>query len=502
MADPFLAAHRIAPGTFSLAGRLHPISIRDQMIRGQLFARRAFREGLIHRSTGAASDPPSLVVVGAGVAGATVAIEAADQGVKTVVIERAPQAFATQSSCTTRWIDPTQYDWPLAHWNVGHYPWNATLVPTFLPWPSPASAHTLAVAWQQELAKHIGRLSSHLTYRPQATLTDVQPAPTSNQVIALIDDALRPGPNSMTCDVVLIATGFGRESCNLGDEYHRHAPRRHATEGIPFWADDDLGKPDFGLGPRAVRVLISGAGDGALQDFLRVATDPAKVRSAKEIFDRILGLPRPPPPWWSEIQDALDQVDRQGIWGTRHDDHGALEYLHGTIDRVVSTLLADPTVRSRIVSILRDPPPEVYLVYTCSHFGRGYVLNRLLALLLAGHLGSSPPRRIGAPPLLNPCRRVVNLDPIPPHVCGVAPCYGHAHTFELARTNDCVRDEPLATDGQPYAGPSQTIGVASTGAAEILILHHGPRFTHLSRALQQLHGPPSARQLLPYGLLP
>ena len=47
MADPFLTAHLVAPLQFELGGRLWPVSIRDQMVRGQLFVRRARRARLI-----------------------------------------------------------------------------------------------------------------------------------------------------------------------------------------------------------------------------------------------------------------------------------------------------------------------------------------------------------------------------------------------------------------------------------------------------------------------
>ena len=112
------------------------------------------------------------------------------------------------------------------------------------------------------------------------------------------------------------------------------------------------------------------------------------------------------------------------------------------------------------------------------------------------------PARTGSVPLLNPHRRVVNLDPTASHTCnGARTCYGETHTFELARTSDCGHDEPLDTNGQPYTGPSQTIGMAAAGEAEILVLRHGPRLVGIPQNIQRLLNPLQTRQLLPYGLI-
>ena len=56
---------------------------------------------------------PKLIVVGAGVGGVTTAIEAAKFQIPTVILEREVEPFSRQAECTTRFIDPTQYDWPV-----------------------------------------------------------------------------------------------------------------------------------------------------------------------------------------------------------------------------------------------------------------------------------------------------------------------------------------------------------------------------------------------------
>src|ERR1700691_5651503 len=72
---------------------------------------------------------------------------------------------------------------------------------------------------------------------------------------------------------MLIATGFGTENTQVKDNYR----------GFGFWESDPLRKYALNMGIFAPqRMLISGAGDGALQDLLRVLTGP---RSACEFAE-------------------------------------------------------------------------------------------------------------------------------------------------------------------------------------------------------------------------
>src|SRR5438093_1204947 len=108
MSDPFLDAHRLGEFIYTISGP-SPISIRDQMLRSVTIVHRLIEAGEIGRSR-------PLVVVGAGAGGATAAIEAATQGVSTVLVESASQAFLRQAHAATRVIDPTQFDWPVDHY--------------------------------------------------------------------------------------------------------------------------------------------------------------------------------------------------------------------------------------------------------------------------------------------------------------------------------------------------------------------------------------------------
>ena len=79
MGDPILDAHQVVPGFFVISGPLAPISIRDQMIRGQLLVERLLEKRTIVPTGNIGPDSKfGVVIVGAGAAGVTAAITAAN----------------------------------------------------------------------------------------------------------------------------------------------------------------------------------------------------------------------------------------------------------------------------------------------------------------------------------------------------------------------------------------------------------------------------------------
>lgn len=117
MSDPFLRGHKHASKLYSLAGRT-PLSIRDQVFRAQTLIERLLSSKTLQVGQ-------ELLVVGAGAAGASIAVIAARSGVKVTVVDTNTHPFALQRACTTRWVDPVQYDWPLgqasrAAWPASH----------------------------------------------------------------------------------------------------------------------------------------------------------------------------------------------------------------------------------------------------------------------------------------------------------------------------------------------------------------------------------------------
>lgn len=84
--DWLLAAHQVAPLQYEMGGLWNPVSVRDQMVRGQEIARRAAIAQLIGPGR-------PLIVVGAGAGGVAAALTADIAGIPVFVIERGGRPF-------------------------------------------------------------------------------------------------------------------------------------------------------------------------------------------------------------------------------------------------------------------------------------------------------------------------------------------------------------------------------------------------------------------------
>jgi hypothetical protein len=370
MSDPFLDAHRVARLTYVISGP-QPISIRDQMLRGALAARRLHEEREIDR------EKRPLVVVGAGAGGATAAIEAARIGVEAHLVEIAQQAFLTQRLARTRITDPTQYDWPLDHCLYGSFPWG---------WHSalPLSFRTnradwLSIWWGWQLAVWQARLKSRLHVHFGASLVNPPtfvPSPGSRGHLA-IDF----GDGLINAGALIDAKGFGNEQCAVKDP-----AGRVYYEGQPFWGPDNFST----LQASQHTVLISGSGDGALQDYIRVLTG---LNRAIEVEAR-LGLPLD---IRHAIQSAEDRAHRGRSWSREdnpqlrsHHEGPYFRELEFEHRRMIQQALANRQVSSQLDRMFPSPPVSAALVYREPYLTCYYGLNRFITLLISEYLEKSP----------------------------------------------------------------------------------------------------------------
>jgi FAD binding domain len=382
--DPFLLAHLIHPLTFDIGGGLSPISIRDQMIRGRMLVDRALEQGLI------GPDRP-LLVIGAGAAGGTAAIHAAQERVKTVLIEKEATGFTRQRGCLSRWVDPTQYDWPLVHWRKGKYNWVPPDMPLY--WEA-APANVIALRWQRKLSSSYGRLRGTLAVRYGTELEEfylirrMLPLPARDH---LVEAKFKNQEKQLRFGMVISGVGFGAENCTVGD-----------YTGYQFWDTDDFEDTDMGL-DSPPRILISGGGDGALQDFLRVMTRPLKRQkyqgggrrmfcSADSIF-KILwndsAIRAPLVRAKRNLQSAEDQAQRAYIWGqNRGQDHVPQMQLQKAFRDEIDDLwsAASGGLVRVLHHVVKDPVPNLHLVHPCLHFSKSYGLNRFLVMLIDKYL--------------------------------------------------------------------------------------------------------------------
>jgi putative NAD(P)-binding protein len=375
MIDWFLRVHGVAgaPLCFDMGGLWSTVSIRDQMLRAQELVRRLKRAGAL-------SSMRPLLVIGAGAAGVTAALEAERRGIAARVIDSAPSPFGRQARCHTRWVDPTQYDWPMPHWSSGRFPWlrarGGQVTRVSLPWPAAPAAH-LAVRWNAGLLAAIARRAVTAGYNTQlvnVALLPPGPATPMTQVEAETQEAGQPSSKN-PYGAILGATGMGQERTSLG-----------AFRAWQFWDNDTLEAPNCGLPLRTgARVLISGAGDGALQDFLRAATGLA---SAKDLWNQLIAAgASASPDFLLDLLAAEDQLKCAYACADGSDDHDLLQEIHDCTRAAASQWYAfnRHVLTSALRRLLRQRP-DVALLHPCSHFNKAYLLNRFLVHVLAEHL--------------------------------------------------------------------------------------------------------------------
>jgi len=464
MIDPFLLAHQVAPLSFEIGGILSPVSIRDQMIRGRWIIDRSIEAGLI--MTG-----ERLLLVGAGVAGVTAAIEGARRGISVTLIDTAAAAFLRQAGCSSRLVDPTQYDWPVDHWPNPQFPWTWPAMP--LPWTA-GRANILAISWRLALAAAMFRYGPLLDVRFSTGLAGF-PSVVYRSATPELRAVFIPG-GSEYFKIAVSTVGFGTERTSLG-----------TFSSYRFWDTDPLERPDYGLPGISPSILISGGGDGALQDFIRVSTTAS---SARQIYDALPLMPNLRAALESAIQSAEDQAQRAYLWGSPGSatvpahDHTIHERLHRAFVDQIDILANYPRVWPMIVAALNkivraSDSAKLCLVYPCSHFDRCYALNRFLVLLLARYYELERGETV-----LYPNTKVTTVSGTT-HACANNPatCYGQNHT--VAYVNSACQGLPAPISPSP--GPRH----------EIVLLRHGiiPPTTVYGPLAVAIQFP---RQMIPY----
>lgn len=378
MGDPFLYSHRHSSRVFTLANRT-PLSIRDQLVRAHYVCDRLLGSPLL--APGA-----DLLIVGAGAAGSTIAVLAARAGVNTVLIDASRSAFKLQRSCTSRWVDPVQYDWPLSHCDQARWPvWGP---PHGVPFGFQADrADQVAKGWVNML--NIERARPTLNVEFNTRLTRM---PTLNTSATLLNAETWNTVSGVKLrrpfSVVVLAVGMSSERTDVPFGV---SPGSNTVRfiGTPFWEPDTLERPDLGL-TQAGNVIISGAGDGGLQDFIRATTGQ---RSALELLGAMFSAAGigPQQQWvmLRQLHEAEHHVERSLPWsGARVHDHVLLKRLHGIHKIWIQDFAAHSPHAWQAMCAYLDRlamgrrAADVVLYHPCDHFDTCYPLNRFVALLV------------------------------------------------------------------------------------------------------------------------
>jgi hypothetical protein len=221
------------PQVFVLGSQARYVTIYAQQVRALNLVSALAKSGYFSRST-------RLAVVGGGIAGLTAAAAAARAGVGHIsVFEREPTVMRLQRNSEKRYVHPHIYDWPFVQ-----EPHRKAELPV-LDWEAGIAADVaknLMSKFEAERQAAEGRLDE-----PRTGVRDLELR--ANGVCP----GLRVDGEWHDFDVAVLAVGFGRDA---------------SSSTFGYWTDDDLSAIEHEKAPH--RWLVSGYGDGALTDLMRL----------------------------------------------------------------------------------------------------------------------------------------------------------------------------------------------------------------------------------------
>lgn len=389
-----LIAHKAGVRTFDLSSGMNYVSMKDQVVRATTLVNCLIKSN-VFSGPRAAYD---LVVVGAGAAGVAAACHAAGHGLHVLVLESAKERFHLQKQCTSRHVSFSMYDWPEAHASAGIFPSLDDLpvkstaglfFPCEVTQKDPVVAQELVRAWDKRIDTHV--------FEPGAIVWKfgaVAEAPPAAGNVLLIDESTQKtrtikyrqdvSDHTVTTRIIIFATGIGIErsvpgSSDLAQPYHPP----------PFWSDLTNPPWESGKDVSDKTVVISGAGDGAIQDFLKVIYR----ERAKDLL-LLANECKLKPQQLSRIVSAERHVGRQLLWDTSAQEaHSALQIVY---DEIAKTLLRRKQLPIDLDSLLATCPKIVWVANTTDiskkhiTFSKSYPLNRFLATLTLAMLHASP----------------------------------------------------------------------------------------------------------------
>ncbi|MGB7922655.1 MAG: hypothetical protein WCF57_05365 [Pyrinomonadaceae bacterium] len=474
--DSFLLTYQVNQQRllYDIGSSIEPLSIRDQIFRGTIIIERALADGLIQPD----QEKPVLII-GAGVAGALAATTAVKYRVPVVLVE-VKTPFIRQFHCRSRFVCPTQYDWPAPHWRRGRYPWweNGKLP---LEWDS-NYASMVVQAWDSNLKLMQLLNPTLLRIRNKRKFIRHNIVSDGQAVEAYFDPPLDGEP--LLCSMVISCAGIGIE---------RHwVPNEDPTyTGYGFWELDEFEKPDLGLDNVRPKVLISGSGDGALQDFLRLTTG---FSSAGHIYEKVIDDSIKP-----EVERlvmiAEDYAHRSYVWGKAGVlDHAIQFKLHTEYEKIIEMLFNEWKFRRRVekalahlIGNLDKRLAKIKLAYPCDHFSSCFALNRFLVLLIAKYIH----RNLEYNPL-SPRIKILEVRGVDPHHClnDAHLCYGQEH--------ELIRAEAFCNTFLTAGANEAERSVIADGPYRIVIIRHGIKINKPPLGNLPAAAPP--RQILPYDI--
>lgn len=377
-------ANKCAARTFDISSGMVYASMRDQIVRAQLLVRDLKQ-----------ADPRCnrLLIVGAGLAGASAAVHASAIGIETLVLEAREDAFSLQSQGSTRMVGPFMYEWPSIECQSQHYPAVGPTLGGPMPeapnWTSkdPMPARELANKLREWLKAQRGHSAppqfhfkvpadwtrKYVTEFVAAAGTSGAFCPPPLQLPVPITGGPRIvstiGNSSFLPDYVILAVGMGEERVHLVDG------QPGGMCGLRFWDNDDLRSS----GVERMEVAVFGAGDGALQDVLRVLTKHDHPLSFIEALETGPNAIRAA---IDQVRPLLASLEQQSRLFATWSSGPVYDLIDEQCERLCNELAGQPEVPKKVLSELRTGNGRVHHIYREQHLTRAYLLNRFCVHLI------------------------------------------------------------------------------------------------------------------------
>lgn len=436
MSNQVLALHRVSSHRFDLTG-VRTGSVRDQLLRSTLIVNALADEKLIGPGR-------PLLIFGAGAAGINAAMLAAARRTDATVLELTHSLFSSISGSWLRRIDPTEFDWPHPHWKTARFPLVGSIP---LPQLSAMCGAHLAAAftnqWDNFLKSRNGRngYGTVTLLQGQDAHAFVESDVATHLEVLGRWDLSNPARQARDFGARVSCMGHGKEQVSespLFGMWNNYA-------GPEFWTDSDGIGANYPLPAGVSKIVISGAGDGGMQDLQRAATS----LFGRELYQQLeLAAQTNPSPaiailptdtMLKELMSAEETARRAFGWAlARQGAPQTLQQWHGTFKQAVEQMVqawphnvAQHVAQQLFRAEMFYPDSQLDILWLMQHPtpGYAYALNRYLTVLLCTLADRILPGRITVYPD-STIRAIDSVDPH--HVClSAATCRGKQHRVKI-----------------------------------------------------------------------
>jgi hypothetical protein len=292
--------------------------------------------------TGVLRKHGKIAIVGAGAGGLTAAAGAAVHDLDVTILEELEGSLEFQSSNRQRWLHPHIYDWPNEEFQ--NDPW----------------AHLPLLDWKADYAEKVATqigtaweaIANTHSVKQSFNVHDISLKCKEKNVELTWNERMLGGNKIMEgikFDAVILAVGFGLEEAKPNYCWS-------------YWSEDDI-DGRFRRSERGQRWLISGSGDGALTDLMRLCISRFRHGEVLTLFSKATG--------YGGLKSDLKRIHSQP--GTTPEMIN--EYFQNELN--VAPLV------DRLIPRLRTQRPDIFVAVRSHLYGpESAILNRLIVLVL------------------------------------------------------------------------------------------------------------------------